>query len=108
MTYRQSGGQQPSVWRDAKGRTWQEHHDAWIAWRKRIVDEHFPEMCSCRIGMVGNDRVKKTKCCELVPCGMRIKKAYYKQHLKECMVCSKPYDPNAPERSDLPPIGRPI
>lgn len=95
-------------WRDSKGRTWPEHHNAWIEWRKKIVDENFPEMCSCRIGMEGSDRVKNTKCCKLAPCGMRIKNDYFATHLEECKVCSKPYDPDAPERSHLPPIGRPV
>lgn len=72
--------------RDSKGRTEAEHHAAWIAWRKKIVDEHFPEICSC---MIGDDTTFKPikKCCQVVACGQRVKRKYVDKHRRTCKVC---------------------
>lgn len=94
---------EPSQHLDSKGRTPKQRHDAWIKWRKRIVDENFPDMCSCLIGT--GARIKRTKCCQLVSCGMRIKNDHVDQHLKECKVCSRP---DLGPVSGMWPVGSPV
>lgn len=75
-------------WRDAKGRTREQHHEAWIRWRKQIIDENFPERCSCRIGQDPKDAMKRRRCCEVVACGASIKKPYVMAHRESCKICS--------------------
>lgn len=80
------------VLRDSKGRTQAEHHAAWIAWRKKIIDERFPGRCSCTIGEPESAKFKPIKkCCRVVACGQRIKHKYVDKHRRECKVCSE-YD----------------
>ena len=74
---------------DSKGRTPLEHYEAWISWRKRIVDENFPDMCSCRIGAPPREEFKRTECCEPMRCGMRIKNAYVDDHILTCKGCTQ-------------------
>lgn len=60
--------------------------------RKRIVDENFPDMCSCRIGVAPKDEFKRTECCKQMSCGMRVKNAYVDEHNRICKVCSVPVE----------------
>lgn len=89
---------------DSKGRTPDQHYEAWIAWRKGIIDKQFPERCSCRIGKSIEKQFKKTKCCQVMSCGMAIKNSFVTEHRETCKVCS---DVTGVSVSSLPPIGEP-
>ncbi len=78
----------PSPPLDSKGRSPEERYLAWIKWRKRIVDENFPDMCSCRIGVLWHQEVKQTDCCKPMRCGMRIKNDYVDDHILTCKGCT--------------------
>lgn len=78
----------PSPLTDSKGRLPEERYLAWIAWRKRIVDENFPDMCSCRIGAPPKEEFKRTDCCKSMRCGMRIKNDYVDDHNLTCKGCT--------------------
>ena len=87
------------------GRTPAQISAAWVSWRKQIVDDNFPEMCSCRIGKSPREEFKRTACCKIVSCGMAIKNAYVDEHRKTCKICS---DVDAPPHRYLPPVGEPV
>ncbi len=57
-------------------------------WRKKIVDENFPDMCSCRIGVTPKNEFKRMECCKSMSCGMRIKNDYVDDHILTCKGCA--------------------
>ena len=57
----------------------------WLQRRKSIVEEHFPEVCTCYIGKVYMKAAKPCKNCEVCPgCEQHIKNECWKDHALSC------------------------
>ncbi len=65
-------------------RSAKESHEQWLAWRKKTVEENFPDVCTCYIY---KPLVKQKSCedCEICPgCEQHIKKEYWSAHEQSC------------------------
>lgn len=60
-------------------------HERWLAWRKKTVEENFPDVCTCYIGKpFVHGSCKK---CEMCPgCGQHIKNECRMAHEKSCVA----------------------
>jgi len=59
-------------------------HERWIAWRKKMVEENFPDVCTCYID---KPFAKQASCkkCEMCPgCEQHIKNECWSAHEKVC------------------------
>lgn len=66
-------------------RTASERHEAWWAWRKRIAEENFPDICTCYMGKPYMKQAKPCKNCEICPgCTLHIKLEYWAKHVDGC------------------------
>jgi hypothetical protein len=63
----------------------QVRYNRWLAWRRKTVEENFPDVCTCYIGKPFS--YGSCKSCEMCPgCKQRIKITYWPAHEKSCMA----------------------
>ena len=71
-----------------KRRSPRERHEAWLAWRKKTVEENFPDVCTCYIG---KPFAKQGSCknCQMCPgCEQHIKNEHWAAHEQSCRALS--------------------
>lgn len=64
-------------------------HERWLAWRKKMVEENFPDVCTCYIY---KPFAKQGSCknCEMCPgCDQHIKNECWAAHEKLCRALAQ-------------------
>ena len=69
-------------------RSFREQYEAWLAWRKKTVEDNFLDVCTCYIG---KPFAKQGSCknCQMCPgCEQHIKNKYWAAHDESCRALS--------------------
>ena len=67
-----------------------EKHRRWIAWRRKMVEEHHPDVCPCYIGKPFMRAAKSCKDCQICPaCEQHVRNKYWKDHALNCRALTE-------------------